>query len=240
MLLFFCLLERHQLHETFWTHLSLNCHSLGLPVFLLSFYHICILLSCLLAICNLVLISVTIFPLFSQFNLTLFFPVSCPFLFCFLFEWRCFPHFCLHILVLRCFISSWVSLCQFSSASHFSVSPSKERYSLAPYTLILHCLFLLASSEWMWFILFYFYSFHGQSSQFKEHCISFSERLFFPLPPSLSKTLKAVFISSRWSTDHFRLPILVLLAFLLFSVVEGLELSDFKPVFCFMLLKIYK
>lgn len=36
----------------------------------------------------------------------------------------------------------------------------------------------------MWFILFYFYSFHGQSSQFKNTVFLFLKDYFFPLPPS--------------------------------------------------------
>ena len=72
----------------------------------------------------------------------------------------------------------------------------------------------------------------------QEHRISFSERLFFPSSSFfLSKTLKAyVFISSRWSTDHFRLPILVLLAFLLFSVVRAVnyQISNLWFFFCYV------
>lgn len=90
-LLFFCLLERHQLHETFWTHLSLK---LSLSFSWSAFYHICILLSCVLAICNLILISVTIFSSsFLSLIWLYFFLSSVPFCSVFYLSEGVFPHF---------------------------------------------------------------------------------------------------------------------------------------------------
>ena len=103
MLLFFCLLERHQLHETFWTHLSLK---LSLSFSWSAFYHICILLSCVLAIYNLIPISVTIFSSFLSLIWLYFFLSSVPFCSVFYLSEGVFLTFYLQILVLRCFISS--------------------------------------------------------------------------------------------------------------------------------------
>ena len=176
MLLFFCLLERHQLHETFWTHLSLK---LSLSFSWSAFYHICILLSCVLAIYNLIPISVTIFSSFLSLIWLYFFLSSVPFCSVFYLSEGVFLTFYLQILVLRCFISSEYHYVNFLLPHIFlflGIRRAIHQLQSLWFTLFVSS---HGSSEWMWLTLFYFYSLHGQSSQFKNTLFLFLKDYFF-------------------------------------------------------------
>lgn len=138
----------------------------------------------------------------------------------------------------------WVSLCQFSSASHFSFSGDKESYSSAPITLV-HIVCFFSWKFWMdvtYSFLFLFTSWSEFPVQ--EHPLSFSERLFFPLPPPFYPWL----LSPMSSFLPYEVPIISGYQYwycLLFSSSLWLELWTIRYQTCvlfffLMFAKIYK